>query len=139
MNLCVQILNKAVRWLLYKRTRGPDGSAGAPTHLIDHSPQHGALARGPLQPLAGGWEGGQPHAPPVAAAPGPQAAPVRLFGPGDTRPPKPFQLLLLLLAAVVPGRSGQPRPAGGLLPHFDLPLGSRQALGACAVQLEKQI
>lgn len=120
----------------------PAGGAGARTHLIDHSPQHGALARGPLQPLAGGREGGQPHAPPVAADPGPQAAPVRLFGPGHTRPPKPFQLLLLLLlllAAVVPGRSGQARPAGGLLPHFDLPLGSRQALGACAVQLEKQI
>lgn len=59
--------------------------------LIDCSSQHGALARRPLQPLTGGWKGGESHAPPIAVASVPKASPARLFKPGYTWPSDAFR------------------------------------------------
>lgn len=105
-------------------------------YLIDGSSQHGALAGRPLEPLAGGWKGGESNAPAVAVASGPKAPPPRLLKSGHTWPSDALRPVYFMIAFDC---SAQTQPAGGLLPDFDLPFGSGQTLGACAVQLEKQI
>lgn len=107
-----------------------------PANLIDCASQHGALARGPLQPLTGGRECGQAHAPPIEVASGPQTAPPMLLGPGAAWPPDSLRPVIFM---VLLDCSGQAQPTGGLLLHFHLSLCPRQTPGACAVQLEKQI